>query len=122
VRALVDVAFVSHHLTPERHRCVLELAPQLGVAGRTERISRAAAKIVESALNRHAAEIAPGIDLPTAAQMIGTTLEALAHRVLQPGAGPGKAEAPEAALAAVRRGQLAEEAARMISRYLTCGR
>ncbi|MFM0200618.1 TetR/AcrR family transcriptional regulator [Paraburkholderia fungorum] len=45
IRALVDVAFVSHHLTPERHRCVLDLAPRPGVADRTEVVRRAAANV-----------------------------------------------------------------------------
>ena len=110
IRALIDMAFVSHHLMPGRHRCVHELAPQLGVADSTDVVSRAAAKVIESTLRKHAGEIAPEIDLATAATMIETTLEALAHRAMQ--SDP----------AHVQNDMLAREATRLISHYLAARR
>jgi AcrR family transcriptional regulator len=110
IRALIDMAFVSHHLPPDRHRCVLELAPRLGVADRTEVVGQMAAKAVESALRRHTDEIAPEIDLATAANMIETTLEALAHRAVLVDSAQEQNEA------------LARETRRLISQYLAVGR
>jgi AcrR family transcriptional regulator len=110
IRALIDLAFVSHHLSPERHRCVIDLAPRLGVEDRTEVVRQAAAQEIESTLRKHADEIAPEIDLVTAAVMIETTLEALAHRAASShSAGP-------------QNDALAREATRLISHYLAVGK
>jgi AcrR family transcriptional regulator len=106
IRAIVDLTLVSHHLTPELHRIVLDLAPRIGVADRVEMVSRATANVIESMLRKHAGEIAPEIDLVTAATIIETVLEALAHRVKL--ARP--ARAPDDALA--------KEAIRLITNYL----
>ena len=106
IRTLVDVALVSHYLSPELHRIVLDLAPRIGVADRTETVSRTAANVIESMLRKHSDEIAPEIDLVTAATIIETVLEALAHRV---------------ALAHPARAQddvLAKETTRLIANYL----
>jgi AcrR family transcriptional regulator len=80
IRAIVDVTLISHRLTPDLHRIVLELAPRLGVAERTETFSRAAAQAIEVMLRKHADEIAPDIDISAAAAILETLLEALAHR------------------------------------------
>jgi AcrR family transcriptional regulator len=106
IRALIDFAFVSPYQTPERHRAVLGLAPRLGVADRTEATSRSAARLIENALARHAAEISREIDISVAAGMIETTLEALAHRAVL-------SESNGAQIA-----ELAREAARLLSNYL----
>jgi len=106
VRAIVDVTLVSHHLTPELHRIVHDLAPRIGVAHRAEMVSRAAAKVIECTLRKHSDEIAPEIDLVTAATIIETVLEALAHRVKL--AHPARA----------REDVLAKEATRLIANYL----
>jgi AcrR family transcriptional regulator len=105
VRAMVDVTLVSHRLTSDLHRMVRDLAPRLGVAKRTEMVSDAMTRLIESVLRRHADEIAPDVDLPVAAAIIQTLVESLAHR-----AALGRAPSGEAALA--------DEAARMITRYL----
>lgn len=110
IRALVDFAFVSHHVTPERHRCVLELAPRLGVADRTEVVRKTAVKVLESTLRRHADEIAPEIDLTVAATMIETTMEALAHRAVMTDP------------AQTQNDSLAKEATRLITLYLSTGK
>lgn len=106
IRALVDETLVSHHLTPELHRIVLDLAPRIGVADRVGMVSRAAARMIESLLRRHADEIAPEVDLAVAATIIETVLEALAHRVMLARTPPVPDDA------------LAREAARLITRYL----
>lgn len=106
IRTLIDLAFVSPYQTPERHRAVLGLGPRLGVADRAEATGRAAARLIENALRRHAGEISREIDISVAADMIETTLEALAHRAVL-------SEANEAQIAA-----LAREAARLLSNYL----
>lgn len=82
IRALVDFAFVSHHIAPELHRIVQELTSRLGVEEKSDRVSRTAIKAIEAALRKHAAEISPEIDLAVAATIIETMLEALAHRVV----------------------------------------
>jgi AcrR family transcriptional regulator len=109
IRAIIDVTLVSHHLTPELHRMVLVLAPRLGVADRTEMVSQRAAKLIEAMLRKHADEIAPEIDLPVAATVIETLLEALAHRVGLIHTAPMESEL------------LAREATRLVTRYLAVG-
>jgi AcrR family transcriptional regulator len=109
IRALIDVAIVSHHLTPELHRVVLDLAPRIGVAEKAGNVSRSAAAAIEAALREHADEIASDIDIATAARVIETVLEALAHRALL--AHPVHLESE----------RLAKEAVRLIYGYLTRG-
>lgn len=109
IRAIVDVTLVSHHLTPDLHRMVITLAPRLGVAARTEMVSQRAAQLIESMLRQHAREIAPDIDLPTAAVVIETLLEGLAHKATLAHAAPAHQEV------------LAAEATRLITRYLAAG-
>lgn len=82
IQTLIDVSLVSHHLAPDLHRIVNALVPRVGVSDRVEVVSRATAKAIESMLRKHAEEISPDIDLGTAATIIETMLEALAHRVL----------------------------------------
>jgi AcrR family transcriptional regulator len=107
IRAIIDVTLISHRLTPALHRIVLDLAPRIGVAERTENVSRAAAKAIEDMLERHADEISPDIDIAAAATLIETVLEALAHRAVL------------ARPAHLQDGTLAREATRLITRYLT---
>ncbi len=109
IRAIVDFTLVSHHLTPQLHGIVVELAPRIGVAQRTRMVSQAATRLIESMLRRHLDEIEAGVDIATAALLIETLLEALAHRMaLQtPAARPDEA--------------LAVEATRLITRYLAPG-
>ncbi|WGS54761.1 hypothetical protein LFL96_24240 [Paraburkholderia sp. D15] len=107
IRALVDLAFAPDHVTPERHRCVIELAPRLGVADRPEVVRQATVGIIEAALGRYPADIAPEIDLATASILIATTLEALAHRAVQMQATRSQIES------------LAMETTRLVTRYLT---
>src|SRR3569833_2030087 len=59
IRAIVDVILVSHQLTPDLHRIVIELAPRIGVAEKTNGVSRKMAEAIEAILRMHAAEIAP---------------------------------------------------------------
>ena len=106
IRAIVDMAFVSHPLTPGLHRVVLDLAPRIGVADKTAMVSRTAAKMIESMLRKHSDEIAPGTDLATAATIIETMMEALAHRAI--------VDHPVHA----QDDMLAKEATRLITRYL----
>jgi Tetracyclin repressor-like, C-terminal domain len=106
IRALVEMAFVSAHLPPDRHRCVLDLAPRLGVADRTEGVRRAAAEMIESTRRKHAGEVSPEIDLATAAVMLETTLEARSHRAALAGAAQAENDRP------------ARETTRLLSRYL----
>jgi AcrR family transcriptional regulator len=107
IRAIVDVTLVSHHLTPELHRIVLDLAPRIGVAEKTEKVSRTATQAIEAMLRKHANEIAPDIDIAAAATIIETLLEALAHRAVL--AHPVHLEGD----------LLAREATRLINSYLT---
>jgi len=106
IRAIVDVTLVSHHLAPDLHRMVLVLAPRLGVAERTDMVSRSATRLIEAMLRKHEGEIAPGIDLALAAVVIEALLESLSHRVMLAGKAPEHGDA------------LAQEATRMIVRYL----
>lgn len=80
LRALVDRLLISHHLAPDLHRIVIELAPRIGVAQKTELVSRKAAEAIEAMLRRHADELPPDTDIAAAATVIQTALEALAHR------------------------------------------
>lgn len=109
VNAIVEMAFVSHHLAPDLHRIVLDLAPRLGVTEKTEGVGEAAAQLIEGMLRKHAGEIAPDIDLTAAATIIETLLEALAHRTVQ--AQPRHLE----------NDLLAKETTRLITSYLTLG-
>ena len=61
IRAIIDVTLILHHLAPELHRVVLDLAPRIGVADKAEMVSRTAAKAIESMLREHSDEIAPEI-------------------------------------------------------------
>jgi AcrR family transcriptional regulator len=110
IRAIVDVTLVSHQLAPDLHRIVIDLAPRIGVADRTDRVSRKMAEAIEAILRMHADEIAPGIDLATAATIIETLLVALAHR------------AALAAPATARDDVIAGETTEMITRYLAVDR
>jgi AcrR family transcriptional regulator len=107
VRAIVEVTLVSHHLAPELHRIVLDLAPRIGVTDKAEGFSKAAAQLIEAMLRKHEDEIAPDIDLAAAATIIETVLEALAHRAVL--AHPVHVEGDV----------LARETARLITGYLT---
>lgn len=107
IGAIIDVTLISHHLTPELHRIVQDLAPRIGVAEKTENVSGTAAKAIEAALRKHTDEISPDIDIATAATVIETILEALAHRALL------------AHPAHLQGDMLAREATRLITRYLT---
>ncbi len=106
IAAIVDVGLVSHHLAPELHRIVGELAPRLGVGDRAERVSRAVMSEIETVLREHAAELAPEIDPATAAAIIEPVLQALSHRV-------GLADPAQLA-----NGALVRQATRLVSRYL----
>jgi len=110
VRAIVDVILVSHQLAPDLHRIVIDLAPRIGVADKTDRVSRKMAEAIEAILRMHTDEIAPGIDLATAATIIETLLVALAHRA---------ALAPPAT---ARDDVIAGETTEMITRYLAVDR
>ena len=107
VRAIVDVTLVSHHLTPELHRIVIDLAPRIGVADRAQRVSQIATAAIEEVLRKHDDEIAPGIDIAVAATLIETLLEAIAHRAARAHAEHLEGE------------RLALEATRLILGYLT---
>jgi AcrR family transcriptional regulator len=109
IHALVDFAFVSHHITPDLHRIVQELAVRLGVEDKADSVSRTATKAIESVLRRHSDEIAPEIDLAVAATIIETMLEALAHRAMLD---------PER----TRHDALVAETTRLIRRYLAISR
>ncbi len=109
IHAIVEVTLISHHLTPELHRIVLDLAPRIGVADKAVHVSRAATRAIEGMLRTHADEIAPDIDLVLAATMIETLLEAVSHRAVL-------AEADASGGMPV-----AEEATRMIHSYLAPG-
>lgn len=106
IDAIVEVGLISHHLTPELHRIVLDLTSHLGVSHRTEQVSRAAASAIEGALRKYRDEIAPDIDIAVAATVIETILEALAHRAIS--AHPTHVEGDV----------LAQEATRLIKGYL----
>lgn len=106
IHALIDVSLVSHHLTSERHRVAQALAQHVGIADRTETVSRKTAKVIGSMLQKYSGEIAPQIDLAIAATIIETVLEALVHRIKL-------AEPPP-----IHNDALAEEASRLIMRYL----
>ncbi|HVI98752.1 MAG TPA: TetR/AcrR family transcriptional regulator [Sphingomonas sp.] len=106
IRAIVDVILISHHLTPDLHRIVIELAPRIGVAEKTERMNRRMAEGIEAVLRMHIDEIAPAIDLATAATIIETLLVALAHRAGTTDPAPDRTDA------------IARETTAMITRYL----
>jgi AcrR family transcriptional regulator len=110
IRAIIDVGLVSHHLTPDLHRIVIDLAPRIGVADKAEMVSRTVAKMIESVLQNHSDDIAPEIDLATAATIIETVLEALTHRI--------KLARPTH----VQDDALTQEATRLIMRYLAVSR
>lgn len=110
VRAIVDVILVSHQLTPDLHRIVIDLAPRIGVAEKTDRMSRKTAAAIEAVLRMHVDEIAPEIDLATAATIIETLLVALSHRAAYAGSVPDRNEL------------IAGETTVMITRYLSADR
>jgi AcrR family transcriptional regulator len=110
IRAIVDVILVSHQLAPDLHKIVVDLAPRIGVADKTDRVSRRMAEAIEAILRMHADEIAPAIDLATAATIIETLLVALARR------------AALADPASMRDDVIAGETTEMITRYLAVDR
>jgi AcrR family transcriptional regulator len=110
IRAIVDVILVSHQLAPDLHKIVVDLAPRIGVAEKAARVSRRMAEAIEAILRMHADEIAPAIDLATAATIIETLLVALARR------------AALADTASMRDDVIARETTEMITRYLAVDR
>jgi AcrR family transcriptional regulator len=109
IGAIVDVILASHQLAPDLHKVVIDLAPRIGVADRTDTMSRRMAEAIEAVLRMHADEIAPDIDLTTAATIIETLLVALSHRAATAGVKPGEGEV------------IATETTCMITRYLAVG-
>jgi AcrR family transcriptional regulator len=109
IRAIVDVILVSHQLAPDLHRIVIDLAPRIGVAEKTEQVSRKMAEGIESVLRVHSGEIAPEVDLAVAATIIETLLVALAHRAALTDPAPERADA------------IASEVTAMVTRYLAAG-
>jgi hypothetical protein len=59
---------------------VIDLAPRIGVADKTERVSRKMEEAMEAVLRMHCDEIAPQIDLATASTLIESLPVALAQR------------------------------------------
>lgn len=110
IRVMVDTSLASHHLAPDLHRIVNELARRIGVDDRTDVVSRATAKMIEALLREHSDEVAAGVDPMVAATIIETVLEALAHRVKL-------ADPPT-----VPDDVLAGEATRLIVHYLTAAK
>jgi AcrR family transcriptional regulator len=109
IGAIVDVVLASHQLAPDLHKVVIDLAPRIGVADRTDAMSRKMAEAIEAVLRMHADEIAPDIDLSIAATIIETLLVALSHRAAMAGGRPGESEV------------IAAETTCMITRYLARG-
>jgi len=83
VEAMIGFALVSHPHEPGLHRVLNELAPRLGRAEKTRRISGGIADAIARTLRRHDAEIAPDLDVGEAAALIETVLETVAHRAIQ---------------------------------------
>ena len=110
IRAIVDVILVSHQVAPDLHRIVIDLAPRIGVVDKTDRMSRKMAEAIEAVLRLHSDEIAPEIDLATAATIIETLLVALAHRAALADSVPARDDA------------IASETTWMIIRYLAVER
>ena len=81
IRRLVHETLLTHHLEPDLHRIVNELARRIGVGDRTDKVGRSAARMIEVLLRRHIDEIRPEIDVAAAATMIEGMLEGLSHRV-----------------------------------------
>lgn len=106
IGAIVDVVLASHQLAPDLHKVVIDLAPRIGVADRTDSMSRKMAEAIEAVLRMHADEIAPGTDLSTAATIIETLLVALSHRAAMVRGKPSDGEV------------IATETTCMITRYL----
>jgi hypothetical protein len=69
-------------------------------------MSRTAAQAIEAMLRKHTDEIAPDVDIATAAMVIETILEALAYRAVL--AHPAHLQGE----------RLAREAARLVTQYL----
>jgi AcrR family transcriptional regulator len=109
IGAIVDVVLASHQLAPDLHKVVIDLAPRIGVADRTDAMSRKMAEGIEAVLRMHADEIAPEIDLSIAATIIEVLLVALSHRAAMAGAKAGE------------NATVASEATCMITRYLARG-
>jgi AcrR family transcriptional regulator len=107
ITALVEFALVSERIPRELHWTVNELTVTLGLSQQTQIVREAVTQALEALLRTHADEIAPEIDLPAAARLIQTTLEALAHRAIDP-----------AQSQAARDERLIAETVRMLERYL----
>jgi AcrR family transcriptional regulator len=106
IGAIVDVVLASHQLAPDLHKVVIDLAPRIGVADRTDTMSRKMAEAIEAVLRMHTDEIAPEIDLSIAATIIETLLVALSHRAAMAEERPGEDST------------IAGETTSMITRYL----
>lgn len=109
IGAIVDVILISHQLAPDLHKVVIDLAPRIGVADKTESMNRKMAEALEAVLRMHSNEIAPDIDLSTAATIIETLLLALSHRAAMAGVKAGESDV------------IATETTSMITRYLAAG-
>jgi AcrR family transcriptional regulator len=63
IRVIVEVMLISHSLTPDLHKIIIDLAPRIGVADKTERASRKMAEAIEAILRMHSGEIAVVLDV-----------------------------------------------------------
>lgn len=82
VDAILWVAISSGRISPKLHRALDYHAPLVGRSEQTNQTSMQVANIIAGILETYRDEIASGIDIAIAANVVETVLEAMVHRLI----------------------------------------
>jgi AcrR family transcriptional regulator len=82
LRAMIEAGAAAHRLDPALHKILHEQVPRVGQLAKAMDTSRQIADALERFLRAHSDELHPERDPATAAIVIETALEALAHKAV----------------------------------------
>lgn len=85
VRAAIDATMTAHRLDPRLHKILHEQVPRTGQLGKAMHASADITREIEAGLRSHADELDDSLDPKVAAIVIGTVLDAIAHKSILDG-------------------------------------
>jgi hypothetical protein len=80
VRAAIDATMTAHRIDPRLHKILHEQVPRVGQLARAMRANEDITREIERSLRAHADELHPAVDPAVAATLIGTVMDAIAHK------------------------------------------